>query len=1322
MSINWWTRVLRIVAALSAFLVTGIVVAQVCAVPGIDGNVTTGGITNTYYRPANGTYTAGATIALNNAAGISPIGATNTLAADQLVAIFQMQCADINSTDTDSYGDGVAGGVDASGGGSVTTGRGYAGGYTQPAASCLPGQYEYFRTGVGTSATQVVVPAGSITGTYVQAAATATAGKRTFQIIRMPQYANLTVNATLTAPAWNGFTGGVVMVDVAQNLAWAGFGVNVQGLGFRGGVWAPAALQGTTPVGGVDDRSSATNGATFGTAGTAPVLPSVRGSVFPFRAPRDAATPASGGYTTTTSQNVVRGGGKGEGIAGTPSNLTNGDGYPFDGVSTTIKGDRSSGAPGNAGGGGSTIQDCCRDNGGGGGGGNGGIGGRGGTGWATNQAATGTPPNDTNRPNWSVGEIYGYGGAAFAQASATRVVMGGGGGAGQSNDTIGSSTTAPRGGVGGGIVIIRATSYSGGTAGTIINVRGENAPDFAANDAAGGGGAAGSIVLIAYNAGGGVGTVTYEAIGGDGGDSSSGDQAHGPGGGGGGGVIFTTGTTPLASATAGGVAGVTQIPTIDGATDGRHGSRSASGFSGSLGGISPPSNICLPSVTKTYNPRTIPVGGSSTLTVVLTNPANVNATLQQALTDPVNAPVSITTASTTTAAVATAGTGTGTCANTGIVVTGSGSLGFPNGYIIPANRTCTVTVQVTSSTAGGFVNTIPAGTAAGGLRTRLGASTVDLNAPSTADTLAVIDPTKSVVLQADTAPTGVSVGDTLRYTITYSLPAGATTISNFQIWDILPAQVTKVGAAGTNVTVTPTGAGTAASVNSSYTGVAGATTSSLLATGATLAAGGSIVVTIDATINTGTAPGVNIDNTARAEGSGLPAVTGNGAAGGIPSDARNTAAANNITQATNSTLGDPTRVVIPFAPTLSKTSNPQYIAPGQTSVFTLSLGNSNTSALTLTQNLVDNLPTNVVLATPLAVSTTCGGTGLSPAPVAGGTSVTLATGSTIPNGGCTVTLSVTSSTAGAYTNTIPAGTAANGLNTNGGAAPTASAPLVVLEPAKSVRLLTDADTSGAPSVGDTVQYQIVYTLPGDAPAIPAFQIFDVLPSQVTYVASSLVVTPSGGTPAQTATSAGAAYLGTAASATSAALLNPTTTLQPGGTITATINATINATAVNGTAFNNTARGTGTGLPAITGNGAGGGLPSDADATPFGTPASALPQPNDTAATGEPTQVTPAAPNADLVITKSQPSATVNPGGTITYTVTVTNNGPATANNVVVTDTLPVGTTFVSVTGGGVIGTPTPSGGVLTLNGTNTSTLGSLANGVSQVFTITVTAP
>ena len=60
--------------------------------------------------------------------------------------------------------------------------------------------------------------------------------------------------------------------------------------------------------------------------------------------------------------------------------------------------------------------------------------------------------------------------------------------------------------------------------------------------------------------------------------------------------------------------------------------------------------------------------------------------------------------------------------------------------------------------------------------------------------------------------------------------------------------------------------------------------------------------------------------------------------------------------------------------------------------------------------------------------------------------------------------------------------------------------------------------------------------------------------------------------------------------------------------------------------------------------------------------------------------TPVAPliGADLAVTKTGP-ATVNAGGTITYTVSVQNNGPVAATNPVWTDSLPAGETLVSVT-------------------------------------------
>ena len=72
------------------------------------------------------------------------------------------------------------------------------------------------------------------------------------------------------------------------------------------------------------------------------------------------------------------------------------------------------------------------------------------------------------------------------------------------------------------------------------------------------------------------------------------------------------------------------------------------------------------------------------------------------------------------------------------------------------------------------------------------------------------------------------------------------------------------------------------------------------------------------------------------------------------------------------------------------------------------------------------------------------------------------------------------------------------------------------------------------------------------------------------------------------------------------------------------------------------------------------------------------------------------------------------GDNLTYTVTVTNNGPADATGVTLTDTLPGSVTFVSATLNQ--GTCTEAGGVVTCN------IGDMANGAFETVTIIVTAP
>ncbi|MEM1248644.1 MAG: hypothetical protein AAGK22_19860 [Acidobacteriota bacterium] len=87
------------------------------------------------------------------------------------------------------------------------------------------------------------------------------------------------------------------------------------------------------------------------------------------------------------------------------------------------------------------------------------------------------------------------------------------------------------------------------------------------------------------------------------------------------------------------------------------------------------------------------------------------------------------------------------------------------------------------------------------------------------------------------------------------------------------------------------------------------------------------------------------------------------------------------------------------------------------------------------------------------------------------------------------------------------------------------------------------------------------------------------------------------------------------------------------------------------------------------------------------------------------------PSADLSITKTDSTDPVLPGAAFSYTIQVDNAGPSDATGVTVTDTLPAGVTLVSTTG--CAEDP---------NGTPTCTLGTIAAGGSDSFTVNVTAP
>src|SRR5262249_19773605 len=78
--------------------------------------------------------------------------------------------------------------------------------------------------------------------------------------------------------------------------------------------------------------------------------------------------------------------------------------------------------------------------------------------------------------------------------------------------------------------------------------------------------------------------------------------------------------------------------------------------------------------------------------------------------------------------------------------------------------------------------------------------------------------------------------------------------------------------------------------------------------------------------------------------------------------------------------------------------------------------------------------------------------------------------------------------------------------------------------------------------------------------------------------------------------------------------------------------------------------------------------------------------------------------------KQVSNATPTVGSTITFTITLTNNGPATATGVSVTDLLPAGLTFVSAT---------PSQGTYNA-ATGVWTVGTVTTAVPQTLLITAT--
>jgi mucin-19 len=910
--------------------------AQVCASPGASGPVNVSGIINSYYP---GRASAGSGTTSIPVGTLDARGASAPVAAGDLLVVMQVQDAAINDSNSSSYGGSAPG-------------QGYT--FLNSA-----GAYEYVTAAGPVTAGSIPITSGLL-NSYTASSASSFQGQRSFQVIRVPQYSSATLTGTVSAPSWNGATGGVVAIDAAGNLAWNSQVIDLNGRGFRGGAAQQSGSNGTGDTLTNTDYVSRIGSGTLGLAATGTVPNAAKGEGI-------AGTPIIVFVPTAPNNDNVSGT-----VLNTGGTDGSSGGYPG--------GSFSRGAPGNAGGGGTDGNPVSNDqNSGGGGGGNYGSGGTGGFGWTP-----GTPPGS---------QTGGFGGGSVPDSPA-RLFFGGGGGAGTTNNGTSSGFgILSSGAAGGGIALIRAGSVSG--SGT-INANGGNGNVSAipssntvgggiANDASGGGGAGGSVLVFINNGGGSTGA-TINVNGGKGGNNApgAGVNPHGPGGGGSGGYAVLSGSATVNFA--GGANGVTNTSiytTADyGSTTSPGGTTLVNLGPASIPGVSP-SPTCYPriTVTKTAASPNVNQGGVVSYSITAANLTGYGTASGVVISDTLPNTPNFSYAATTSVVLAGGATRTTTSTPTaGATAPSWGSFAIPGGGSVTVTFTVNValatplavyqnpaSVTYADPTATSPGQTVTPGGTYAGLGTVLGSNYAP--ASSTGEDVAVRSP---ATFAKSFNPASIAVNGSSVLTVVVSNPS--------------PIPLTSAGFADSYPAGLVNAAAPAASTScagGTVTAAAGGTSFTL--SGATIPAGGSCQVQVTVS-------------------SPVSGPFTNSIASGALTDAENIT---NVSAASATLLA---------RPTLAKAFSPVAVPQNTNDTLTFTLTNANASALSGIA-FSDSYPAGLVNATPLVTGGTCTGVTLDPTTLAGA-GVFNVTGGSIPAGGsCTITVLVRSAAAGNYPNT-----------------------------------------------------------------------------------------------------------------------------------------------------------------------------------------------------------------------------------------------------------------------------------------------------------------
>jgi uncharacterized repeat protein (TIGR01451 family) len=361
--------------------------------------------------------------------------------------------------------------------------------------------------------------------------------------------------------------------------------------------------------------------------------------------------------------------------------------------------------------------------------------------------------------------------------------------------------------------------------------------------------------------------------------------------------------------------------------------------------------IAPPAITKAFGAATIPLNTSTSLTFTLTNP-NTNSTLTGiAFTD--SLPLGM--------VVATPTNLNSTCSGTAAAVSGSSSASVSGTSLVPG-ASCTISLNVTGTTAGVKNNSVTVTSTNGGTGNTSNASVTVISAPA-------------IIKAFGAATIPLNGSSSLSFTIQNNNTT--TTLTGVGFIDTFPTGL---------VVSTPNGL-TGTCGGGTITSVAGAGSVSLSA--ASLAASSSCTFSVNVT--------------------GTTAGTKNNTTGNVTS----------TEGGTGGTASASINVVAP--PSIAKVFNPLSIALNATTSLTFTVTNPATNAVALTGvAFTDTLPTGLTVAN--ASATVCGGTLTTTAP----TGIALTGATIATNSQCQFSVTVTGAASGQFTNTTGSVTSTNG--------------------------------------------------------------------------------------------------------------------------------------------------------------------------------------------------------------------------------------------------------------------------------------------------------